>query len=126
MLNLILIFIGSGFGGVCRNLISRGVYAYFANNTFPYGTLVVNVLGSFFIGFLSVIFLSRFYFMSQYLRSLLIIGFLGGFTTFSAFSFETFNLIENRELFSVCLNIVASVFLSLIMTWLGILLGRTI
>lgn len=126
MVNLLLIFFGSGLGGVCRYLISQTVYSYLGSGTFPYGTIVVNTCGSFLIGILSVILFARFYLIAQPLRALLIIGFLGGFTTFSAFSLETLNLFENREFILACLNIVISVLLSLAMTWLGIMLGRTI
>ncbi len=126
MLNIILIFIGSGLGGACRYLVSHGIYSYSSGRIFPYGTLCVNVCGSFLIGFLSVLFFSRFYFISPQLRALFLIGFLGGFTTFSAFAFESFNLLENRELFLAFLNIFASVFLSVLMAWIGIILGRAI
>jgi len=124
MLNLILIFIGSGLGGICRYLLSRAVYSLFATTIFPYGTLVVNTVGALLIGLLSVIFLTRFYYISQHLRALVIIGFLGGFTTFSTFSLETFNLFENHELFLAGLYILLSLCLSLGMTGLGIMLGR--
>lgn len=121
-----MIFIGSGFGGVSRYLLSRSVYYFIGNSDFPYGTLVVNVFGGFLIGFLSVILFSRFYIISQQLRALLIIGFLGGFTTFSAFSLETFNLLQNRDLLFGFLNIILSILLSMLMTWFGVFLGRLI
>lgn len=72
----------AGFGGVLRYGVSTGIYNLF-NKNFPYGTLVVNVSGSFLMGFLFVLLLERFQSIAPQLRALLLIGFLGGYTTFS-------------------------------------------
>lgn len=123
MLNLILIALGSAFGGVFRYLLSVRMLTWLGHE-FPYGTLVVNMVGCLLIGLLFALFLERFAEMAGHLRALFIIGFLGGFTTFSSFSFETIQLIENGELLKSFLNVFLSVIICLSLTWLGILLGR--
>ena len=122
---LLLIGLGGAFGSVCRYLVSSGVYKLFGSN-FPYGTLCVNAVGSFLIGILFVLLLDNISGMADQLRALLIIGFLGGFTTFSSFSMETMNLLENGDLVRGIVNIILSVTLCLLLTWMGILLGRQI
>ncbi|MDR3478484.1 MAG: fluoride efflux transporter CrcB [Gammaproteobacteria bacterium] len=120
---LLLIGFGSGVGGILRYLVSTGAYKIFGR-TFPYGTLCVNAIGSFLIGFLFVVLLERFNGIADQLRTLLIIGFLGGFTTFSAFSIETMNLLESADYYRGLLNIIISVVLCLGLTWIGMILGR--
>jgi CrcB protein len=90
---------------------------------FPYGTLAVNILGSFLIGFLMSAFEDRFL-VNPALRIFLTIGILGGFTTFSSFSYETMALIRDGSLAAGLGNIAASLLLCLGSTWLGLLLGR--
>lgn len=120
-----LIFIGAGLGGVLRYGVSTGVYHLF-NKNFPYGTLVVNISGSFLMGFLFVLTLGRFHTIAPQLRALLLIGFLGGYTTFSSFSIETINLMENANWFSAILNILLSTILCLTAAWIGVILGRNL
>ena len=76
------IFIGSGLGGVCRYWLSRATYL-FIGPKFPYGTLVVNITGAFLTGLLFTIIIEKFNGLGVQLRALLLIGFLGGYTTFS-------------------------------------------
>lgn len=125
MERILLIGLGSGIGGICRYLVSTGTYKLLGRD-FPYGTLAVNALGSFVVGILFIVLLERFGAYADELRLLLIIGFLGGFTTFSSFSIETINLIENGELGRGMLNVIVSVVLCLALTWLGVLTGRQI
>lgn len=108
MINTLLIFLGAGFGGICRYWISNGVY-WFLGRQFPYGTLVANATGCFLMGLLFALIMERFDGIGPQLRSFLLIGFLGGYTTFSSFSIETINLFENGEWFSAGLNILLSV-----------------
>ncbi len=125
MNTIALVFIGAGLGGVLRYGVSSGVY-HLVNKNFPYGTLVVNISGSFLMGFLFVLTLERFQNIAPQLRAFLLIGFLGGYTTFSSFSIETINLIENASWFPASLNILLSTILCLIAAWLGVILGRNL
>ena len=119
---LIAIAVGGAVGALLRFWLSTGVYALLGRG-FPYGTLSVNVLGSFLIGFLFVILLERMQ-VGAYWRAGILIGVLGAFTTFSTFSIETLNLIEDGTFIKAALNVVFSVVLSLGGTWFGVVLGR--
>ena len=92
---------------------------------FPYGTLFVNVLGSLLMGLLYILLLERMSGSTE-LRGLVLVGFLGAFTTYSTFSIETLNLIEQAAYSKALLNSLASVLLCVVAAWLGVLLGRTI
>lgn len=116
---------GAGIGGVLRYAASMGIYSV-VNRNFPYSTLFVNVSGSLLMGFLFTLFLERFQSIAPQLRALLLIGLLGGYTTFSSFSIETINLIENGNWSFAILNILLNTILCLIAVWSGIILGRTL
>ena len=92
---------------------------------FPFGTLAVNVLGSFAIGVLYIVMLEKIE-VSEELRAALIIGLLGAFTTFSTFSIETMHLIEASQFGKAGLNIVLSVSLCIATCWFGMFLGRQV
>lgn len=123
MINALLIFLGSGLGGLSRYGISNSIY-WFLGRQFPYGTLLVNASGSFLMGLLYILILERFDGIAPQLRAVLLIGFLGGYTTFSSFSIETFNLIESGAWVSAILNILLNVILCISLTWLGVFGGR--
>lgn len=123
MFNLLFIFIGAGLGGVLRYWITSASYAVLGRE-FPYGTLIVNISGCFFMGLVFILLMERVHSMAPALRALLLIGFLGGFTTFSSFSIETLNLFENGELLAAFTNICLSIILCLSATWIGVTLGR--
>ncbi|MGE3919862.1 MAG: fluoride efflux transporter CrcB [Gammaproteobacteria bacterium] len=122
-MNGLLIFIGAGIGGVLRYWVSNGAY-WLLGREFPYGTLVVNVSGSLLMGFLFVLIIERFNGLGTHLRSLLLIGLLGGYTTFSSFSIETVTLFENGAWLNGIMNIFLSIILCIIATWFGITAGR--
>lgn len=123
MVNNLLIFLGAGLGGVSRYWVSNGIHLFFARE-FPYGTLAVNASGCFLMGLLFTIIFERFAGIGPQLRSLLLIGFLGGYTTFSSFSIETLNLFENGAWFSAILNVLFNTTLCITLTWVGVLGGR--
>ena len=122
MNNILYIAAGGSIGAVMRYLVSTGVHAILGRS-FPYGTLTVNVLGSFLMGFLFVFMLERSSLGPEW-RALVLIGFLGAFTTFSTFSIETLNLIENGAMVRAMANILVSVTTCILATWLGLILGR--
>jgi CrcB protein len=122
--NLLAIAMGGALGAVLRYSVSTGVYAWLGRG-FPYGTLVVNVLGSLLIGVLSELFIQRMM-VSPETRAAILIGVLGAFTTFSTFSLETMSLLEQGSLMKAFYNVFFSVLLCLLATWLGLLIGRQI
>jgi CrcB protein len=112
---------GSFIGGVCRYLLSVLVQAKMQSN-FPFGTLTVNIIGCFFIGIVFGIFDKGQ--MSNEWRLFLATGILGGFTTFSAFSNETFILFKGGHAGYALLYILASVLLGLLATYIAYLLVK--
>lgn len=120
--NVLAVGAGGAIGSVLRYALSIWVHSGFGRG-FPYGTLAVNVLGSLAMGILFVLFTERFA-DSPVWRAALLIGVLGGFTTFSSFSIETMNLIEQGETWKAAVNVTASVTLCLGATWVGIVAGR--
>lgn len=118
------IAVGGALGAVIRFLVSTGIYSWFGREL-PHGTLFVNVSGSFLIGFLTELMLQRFQ-ASAELRAALVIGFLGAYTTFSTFAFETFYLVEQQAYLKALTNILLSVGLCVTAVWFGQIWGRTI
>ena len=122
MAKLAAIAIGGAAGSVLRYGVSQGIHTLVGRG-FPWGTLVVNSLGSLLIGFLFVYLVERSA-VSEVLRAALFIGLLGGFTTFSTFSLETLVLIEEASYLKAVINIFISVVLCLGGAWLGMTLAR--
>lgn len=124
MIKTVLVFIGGGVGSVFRYLVSGWVYAVWGSN-FPYGTLAVNLAGSFIIGFFLTLAEDKFL-ISPDIRVLVAIGFVGGFTTFSTFTYETMKLLRNGSFIIGGLNIVVSMTIGLIAVWFGSILAGLI
>lgn len=124
MVRVLAIAAGGAVGALLRYWMSSGTHALLGRG-FPYGTLVVNVLGSFAIGFLFVLFLERMTLSGEW-RAGILVGVLGAFTTFSTFSIETLNLLEEGAHLKASLNVALSVALCLAGAWFGLLLGRTL
>jgi fluoride exporter len=121
---LLYVALGSAIGGVSRYLLG-GLVQRVLDTAFPAGTLLINVSGSFLLG--AII---RYAFetssLTPELRAFLTIGFCGGYTTFSTFSYETVALLEDGEWARAGIYIAASVVLSLIGTFLGFALARQV
>ena len=124
MSQVIAIAVGGAFGSVLRYGLSTWVHTLVGRG-FPYGTLAVNVLGCLVMGFLFVLLVERMG-ESALWRAGLLIGVLGGFTTFSTFSIETFNLVEQGAMAKAAANMAASLVLCVGATWLGVILARQI
>lgn len=118
----IYIFIGGGLGAVSRFLLGSSVNKYFVHS-FPLGTLSVNVLGSVIIGYLLTLGEQKEFAFTNW-RSLLVVGFLGGFTTFSAFSWETLVLVREGNYLQSVYYVFSNVVLSLLGVGLGFWLGK--
>jgi CrcB protein len=116
------IALGGAAGALMRYWVSTAVYAWLGRG-FPWGTLAVNVAGSLAMGVLYILLLERLT-TGPEIRAFLLIGFLGAFTTFSTFSIETFNLIEQAETGKALLNMGVSVFVCVLAAWAGVILGR--
>ena len=120
-----LYLIGGGIlGTVARYVLAGAIYQKIGTD-FPYGTLIVNLIGCFLIGFFDTIFQEKFLF-SPVMRVFLMAGFCGAFTTFSTFMLETGNLIRDGEILRAFLNVMISVILGFIVFRLGVLLGEII
>jgi CrcB protein len=122
MPTLLLIAVFGALGCLSRYLLSGWVHGLLGRG-FAYGTFAVNVVGAFLIGLVMEVSL-RSTVLPANLRTGLTIGFLGGLTTFSTFSYETFKLLEDGDLLMAGVNVLASVAACLVLTWLGILAGR--
>ena len=124
MSQILAIAAGGAVGSVLRYGLSTWVHALLGRG-FPYGTLAVNVLGCLAMGVLFVLLVERMG-ESAVWRAGLLIGVLGGFTTFSTFSIETFNLIEQGAWVRAVANMSGSLVLCVGATWIGVMLGRQI
>ncbi len=116
--------LGSGLGAVFRYLCSFGMMSLFGT-WFPWGTLIVNILGSFVIGYYATLTEpGGRLFLDPAMRQFVLAGFCGGFTTFSIFSLETVLLVEQNRLVSAVGYVVLSLILWLIAVWIGHALAR--
>ena len=111
-------------GGLTRYYLSGWVYSLLGR-AFPYGTFAVNVIGAYFIGLIMELSM-RSTTIPDTLRMGLTVGFMGGLTTFSTFSYETFKLLEDGQFTVAFANVLASVAVCLLFTWLGIVTIRSL
>jgi fluoride exporter len=120
------IAVGSALGGMARFFCS-GIAARLIGETFPWGTVIVNVVGCFIIGFFATLTGpdGRLY-MGSLARQFVLLGFCGGYTTFSSFSLQTLNLLNNGEWVRAGANIGGSVICCLVAVWAGGLLAGSV
>ena len=114
MKEIILVFLGGGLGSSFRFLLNKII----PDDSFPYSTLIVNLIGSFLIGLIISYLIKNNMLKSDYFL-LLVVGICGGLTTFSAFSLENLNLIKSNEIFNSIIYILISVSFCIILTYLG-------
>ncbi len=124
MSTIILVFLGGGLGSVSRYSVAFLINRFLTHH-FPFATLLVNLVGCFAMGFLAGVLEGRIH-VAHTIRPLLGVGFLGGFTTFSAFSIETMRLLHQKAWASAAINVGSSVVGCLGAVWLGFLLGKMV
>lgn len=122
---ILLVGTGGFIGSILRYWFSAWVFRTLDKPWFPFGTLAVNMFGCLAIGFLGGVAEDRRLF-DQEIRLFVFLGILGGFTTFSAFAYETTTLLRDARMLGAWLNVGLQVFLGLIAVWLGGLLSRLV
>jgi len=122
MLKILVVAAGGSLGAVARYLISLWMAERYGA-TFPTGTLVANIIGCFIIGAFMTLATERFI-VNPYWRLLVTVGFIGGLTTFSSFSFETFKLLEDAQIHLALYNVMLNLGLGFLATWIGMGLAR--
>ena len=118
------IMFGGSLGALMRYVISSMVNNRIGGE-FPFGTLTVNIIGSFLMGFLAM-WLVEHWSLNPLLRLAVFVGFLGAFTTFSTFSMETLNLFESGQSLRALLNMFINVTFTILAVWLGVFLGKAV
>jgi CrcB protein len=123
IIKVLLVLLGGAVGTGCRYGLSTFVYSVIEKPSFPYANFLINVSGSFVIGILAELFEAR-VLVSPTVRVALLTGVLGGYTTFSSFSFETFALLRDGQMWLALVNALGSVLLGLVAVWMGVRLAQ--
>lgn len=116
------------FGGALGSMLRFWAGLYVSSrmgSRFPYGTLVINVTASFLVGLVVTILAAKTHWSPNW-RYLIPIGFLGGYSTFSTFEYETFQLFSSGEMLMAGLNVIFSVAAGFVAVWLGAITGKTL
>jgi CrcB protein len=119
----VLVFLGSGLGGLARYFSYIWIYRLLGTG-YPYGTLAVNMIGSLFMGIFFELIFEHFMAYSGHFKAFFMIGFLGGFTTFSAFSLDVFEFFQLGNIYKGTIYILLQVILSLLALMLGVKLVK--
>jgi CrcB protein len=117
-----MVLLGGGIGSLARYVVGSEIMRRFGGR-FPLGTFVINVSGSFVIGVLMTLFTERFKPHPNW-RFLLVAGFLGGYTTFSSFQYESYVAVRDGDGWIGLMNIVGSVTIGYLAVWLGAVIAR--
>jgi len=123
MIKILLVGAGGFLGSISRYATGGLVHRVLENPWYPYGTATVNILGCFIIGYLGGLIETRQFFTPE-IRLFLMVGFLGGFTTFSSFGYETITLARDAQMFAAFSNVLVQLLLGLSAVWLGLNLSR--
>jgi CrcB protein len=123
MTKYLMVGIGGFFGSIIRFWLG-GVVGNRLGTRFPYGTFVINITGSFLVGLMITLLAERAHWNPN-LRYLIPIGFIGGYTTFSAFAYETFQSAQSGQFFIAALNVSLSIVLGFLGVWSGVIVART-
>lgn len=118
MKDLLIVGIGGGIGSIARLLSQRGVQRMI-DLSFPLGTFLINIIGSFIIGVVYAL-SERGNFLTPEIRLFLTVGFCGGFTTFSTFSYDNYNMISEKLWQFLVLNVGGSIFFGVLAVYLGV------
>ncbi len=119
-----MVGIGGFLGAIARFWLG-GYVSIKMGTRFPYGTFLINCTGSFLIGFIVTLLAEKTHWSPNW-RYLIPIGFIGAYTTFSTFEYETFRVIQDGELLMAFLNVVLSVIVGFLAVWMGVVAGRLI
>lgn len=118
----LLVLFGGGFGALARYIVGTAIAERAGGRFPPLGTMVINITGSFLIGLLMTLLTQRF--ANPNWRLLLVVGFLGGYTTFSSFEWETLQAFQGGAMWMGLLNVVGSVTLGYLAVWLGAAIAK--